>query len=362
MASSKRLLHLDLIKILAIFLVIFNHTSDLGFSLFAAYPRGSARYVLYLVPSVFCKVAIFLFFMVSGALLLDRDYTLRDIWTKKIPRIAGALLLVSVLTFLWRENSNFSEGFLPMLRHFFVGLYTGSIDTIFWYLYAYLAFLMALPVLRAIVKALPSSGYQYIILLYIAFELIGALEYLVFRGAHTLTHYLIPSFLFQYVFFYPLMGYYLEHVLPPASRTGKKLALLNAGGLLTVLAGGFLTWFKHGVLGYFTIADTSNFMLFLIFIPCAAVYLDCRALLDAHPPGKRMSRFLTVAGSCVFGIYLFHIYFLFMGPFPDIPAFLQSAAHFNDFGAAVVYCLFAMLASGLLTLVLRQIPGIRKLL
>lgn len=362
METAKRLIHLDLIKILAIFLVIFNHTSERGFSLFASWPRGSVRYFTYLVPSVFCKVAIFLFFMVSGALLLNRDYSLRDIWTKKIPRIAGALLLVSVLTFVWREHGNFSEGLLPMLRHFFAGLYTGGIDAIFWFLYAYLAFLMALPVLRAIVKALPAAGYQYIILLYLAFECIGALEYLLFRGGHTLSHYLIPSFLFQYIFFYPLMGYYLERVLPSEAVTGKKLALLNAGGLLTILAGGLLTWFKHGVLGTFTIADTSTFMLFLIFIPCAAVYLDCRALLTAHPPGKRMSRFLLEAGSCVFGIYLFHIYFLFTGPFADIPAFLQSSAHFNDLGAAVVYCLFAMLASGLVTLVLRQIPGIRKLL
>ncbi len=237
METAKRLIHLDLIKILAIFLVIFNHTSERGFSLFASWPRGSVRYFTYLVPSVFCKVAIFLFFMVSGALLLNRDYSLRDIWTKKIPRIAGALLLVSVLTFVWREHGNFSEGLLPMLRHFFAGLYTGGIDAIFWFLYAYLAFLMALPVLRAIVKAVPAAGYQYIILLYLAFECIGALEYLLFRGGHTLSHYLIPSFLFQYIFFYPLMGYYLERVLPSEAVNGKKLALLNAGGLLTILAG-----------------------------------------------------------------------------------------------------------------------------
>lgn len=68
----KRLLHLDLLRLMAILFVIFNHTSDRGYFLFAD-SVGSWLYFPYMASSVLCKVAVPIFFMISGALLLPKE-------------------------------------------------------------------------------------------------------------------------------------------------------------------------------------------------------------------------------------------------------------------------------------------------
>ena len=55
--SNKRLLHLDLLRLIAIYLVIFNHTGKHGFMLFAESVQ-SPLYILYMLMSVFCKVLL----------------------------------------------------------------------------------------------------------------------------------------------------------------------------------------------------------------------------------------------------------------------------------------------------------------
>ena len=60
----KRLLHLDLLRIIAIFFVIFNHTGDRGYMLFTD-NVGTALYFPYMAFSVLCKVAVPIFFMIS---------------------------------------------------------------------------------------------------------------------------------------------------------------------------------------------------------------------------------------------------------------------------------------------------------
>jgi surface polysaccharide O-acyltransferase-like enzyme len=71
--KKERKVYLDLIRILAAFCVIFNHTNDNGFFLFAAREWGSFTFWGYMFFSVFCKAAVPLFLMISGALMLSRE-------------------------------------------------------------------------------------------------------------------------------------------------------------------------------------------------------------------------------------------------------------------------------------------------
>ena len=70
MATSKRL-DIELMRIVATFFVIFNHTGDKGFFLFSLYDAHSIQYWIYLFISVFCKFSVPLFFMIAGSLLLN---------------------------------------------------------------------------------------------------------------------------------------------------------------------------------------------------------------------------------------------------------------------------------------------------
>ena len=79
--NGKRL-YLEIMRIIATFFVIFNHTENKGYFLFASYDPQSVRFWLYMFLSIFCKYSVFLFFMISGCLLLNKDESIRYLWKK----------------------------------------------------------------------------------------------------------------------------------------------------------------------------------------------------------------------------------------------------------------------------------------
>lgn len=78
MKEKEYLLHIEAIRILAIFFVIFNHTAERGFFLFAMYPNTDIQYWIYMGISVFCKFSVPMFLMISGALLADKEESLKE--------------------------------------------------------------------------------------------------------------------------------------------------------------------------------------------------------------------------------------------------------------------------------------------
>ena len=92
---TARLVHPDILRILAIYLVAFNHTGDRGYMLFAD-SAGSALYFPYMAFSVLCKIAVPIFFMISGALLLPKEESFKQLFQKRVLRMAVVLILVSI--------------------------------------------------------------------------------------------------------------------------------------------------------------------------------------------------------------------------------------------------------------------------
>lgn len=74
-------LHLEFLRIIAIMLVIFNHTGEKGFLLYTI-ARDSVLYEFYLFSSIACKVAVPLFWMISGALLINKEESISVIYKK----------------------------------------------------------------------------------------------------------------------------------------------------------------------------------------------------------------------------------------------------------------------------------------
>ncbi|MDE7206696.1 MAG: acyltransferase family protein, partial [Lachnospiraceae bacterium] len=81
--TKRNLLHIEFIRIIAAFFVIFNHTGDKGFFIYSTYDLGGFHYWLALAISIVCKISVPLFFMISGALLLEKEYSLKTIWFNK---------------------------------------------------------------------------------------------------------------------------------------------------------------------------------------------------------------------------------------------------------------------------------------
>lgn len=108
----KKQLDIELMRIVACFFVIFNHTENKGFFLFSSYDSHSIQFWLYMFISIFCKFSVPLFFCISGALLLCKESEpIGRLWKHKILKMFLILLIWSLLYYLsevhlgWQEFS-----------------------------------------------------------------------------------------------------------------------------------------------------------------------------------------------------------------------------------------------------------------
>ena len=101
-AAKTRSLYLDLLRIIACLMVIFNHTNERGFYRFPADDLGSASFFLDMTMSVICKAGVPLFFMISGALLIDKEESWKSTFRRMI-RIGIDLFVFSLLYF-WIDS------------------------------------------------------------------------------------------------------------------------------------------------------------------------------------------------------------------------------------------------------------------
>lgn len=79
-------------------------------------------------------------------------------------RMLAALVIFTAVAYVGLGILNGEE--ILSVADYIEKLYTNQISVIFWYLYAYIAFLIALPFLRAIVKIIRDVDYKYLIIIF----------------------------------------------------------------------------------------------------------------------------------------------------------------------------------------------------
>ncbi len=88
--KKKRLLHLDVMRLIAIYLVLFNHTADKGYKLFMS-ADSLPVYYLELCFDILVMTAVPVFLTVSGATLLQRNESYSKLFFNRIFRFSAIL-------------------------------------------------------------------------------------------------------------------------------------------------------------------------------------------------------------------------------------------------------------------------------
>ena len=227
--SRERKLYLELLRAIAIFLVVLNHNK--AYPYYLQVPQLPAR-LLFSGLSALVKTAVPLFFMISGALLLPKEERLGELLKKRVLRYALVLALFSLFAYLVdlrRSGQNFS------LYYFVTRLYAYRFVDSYWFLYGYLAYLLALPLLRRMARGMCDRDFLYLFVLALVVQGMDLVTTFLFREEL----YAESSFsiaVLNYTVFYPLLGYYLEHRLPARWLEKKGLLLSFGFALLALIA------------------------------------------------------------------------------------------------------------------------------
>lgn len=152
-----KLVYLEILRIVACFFVIVNHTCgplyrDRGPSL--TWFGGIAYFFI-------CKIAVPLFLMITGALLLPKT----DSPQKTAARLlrAGAVLVIA--SAFYYVCYGVSNGDALSAFDFLGKVFKTRVITPLWYLYLYFGLLCLLPILQKMVKALNKRDLQWVIFL-----------------------------------------------------------------------------------------------------------------------------------------------------------------------------------------------------
>lgn len=317
--KKKKYVYLEALRVLAILFVVFNHTGTNGYLFFTTDAGRGGLWAFYASAAVVCKVAVPIFLMVSGAVLLGKDEPISTVWKKRIARILAFTLFWSAVQYvlIWAgfyDGRSIAEpGVVDFLTRFYHAPMVGP----YWYLYIYLAFLAILPFLRMIAAKAAWRHYVYLFLMQVTFQTVTAV--LVLTGGLTASpNWSLP--LLADIVFYPLLGYALHTRLTAGRLTGRQvLAGIGASAVAVAVDCWFVVLDQQR-------SGNPQSDTYLVNAPVAIPAVTLFAALglfmartDRHP---RFRAVVTTLGSCTFGTYLIEsilrqalVDFHLLGPF-----------------------------------------------
>lgn len=353
-----KLIHIEIMRIVAIFWIIFNHTEEEGFFLFSKQPVGGTQFWVYLFMSIFCKFSVPLFLAVSGALLLNRpDESLRDLWLKRILKIAVILV---AFTFVYYVFTIVRKGIPFVFRDYLKSLYSTRASVHLWYLYLYIAFLIVLPFLRALVSNLDNKYFIYLLCIAIIFRgVIPSIEYLCSNGEIAMYKDLRVEWILNNAVLYPCLGYFMQHRLSLESIK-KHLSWVVAVDIVGICISCYMTYYKGIITGVFTEKDSQAFHGSFVYLNCIAIFMLIRLLYENAKINDLLKRIIISLGSCTFGIYLWHM-IIKKQDFFDIYLKRLRDLGLNNMIATMIMCFVVMFITYMITLIQSKIPILKKL-
>lgn len=347
---KEKRLDYELLRLIAICFVVYNHTQNRGFELFLQEGCQGINYYVSLVLSVLCKMGVPLFLLVSGGLLLHKNETIKKVLFGRVLRILIALVVFSAVLYGFWHRWDMLESY--SLNDFLSRLWHQGISIPYWYLYAYGALLLALPLLRPMVMTMRDSTFMYLTFLYVLFHTImQPLGYLLGWGT------VDPDFdipMITGVAYYFLMGYFFAHRFHWDSLKWRHIGVMTILSCVSVLISCLLCGHSGASTGtaHNTLRDG------FVILPTITVYLAVGLLIQEHPVPEKLGKVIAFLGSCVFGVYLLEG--VLRVELQGIYHFLEPKIHVLP--ACFVWVLSVVFAGLAITWILKRIPILRKIL
>lgn len=341
---KKKKNYLEIIRVIAVILVIFNHT-DLNWAYYHD-TKNMLTYMTSLMTTLIVKIDVPLFFMVSGALLLPKDESVIYIWKNRILRMVEVWFVFSLAQYLFRVARGKIES--GSVLDFGVRLIHGDIQDTYWFLYIYIAFLIILPFMRRLSRGLKIE--EYILLLCIVF---GLEVYTVFSGIFD--WYIQPSFkgtlqLVSSYLFYWISGCFIEQNYEILDKNKKIINRVCGVIILTEIIYPFL----YSICSFITLREYADIVVLntSVITPVVCFWI-VKSNIDED--SKLVNKLANIGQYC-FAIYLLEQYMRVV----FFKTYVYSIEILPGVIGAFIYALLTFIGSLLVAYILKHIPVINR--
>ena len=345
---KQKKISLEILRIIAMCMVIFNHTGENGFELFRT-AHGTWLWYVAILLDVISKAGVPVFFMISGVLLLGKEESIKDIFIKRILRYAIIIVLFSFVYYIRLYIQHPEYGF--SIKYFVKYIYSTPFIIPYWFLYRYMSFLLLLPVLRAIALSLKEDGYLLLIGLTVFIWFSPVWEKLIGLDPIAITNGLNVDFML-----YPVIGYGIANVISERFFNTLSRIAVFVIFIINWICSVLMNTVEYKSLGEYSGENIDRFC----GIPAVVIFYFIIYLFEKKKRNisMKVSAVVTYIGSATLCVYLFEDMLR-----SDI--FLKMFGLVSGNAAKLLMCIPYMaciVASGVvISTVLRRIPGIKLL-
>ncbi|MCM1049804.1 MAG: acyltransferase family protein [Clostridiales bacterium] len=342
----KNIVYLEIIRIIAIFGVLFNHTNQYGFFMFPT-AEDKVGYFVSMVLSVLCKMSVPLFFMISGYLLLGRTESFAQVIKKRVVRYSVVVISASTFTYVLTTIHNAGDFSLRELAKI---VYRGDYGT-YWFLYAYLGLMFMLPFLRGVAGVVSKTTVYYLLILKLLFT--GVLPIAIFISLGYFMETAVSITILEDSLFYFIIGFYFG-TAENFYESKRKRTVWLAASFACMIISCYMIYYEYRVSGSYSESFMNNFM------PVFAITLFgmVRYYTEHMELSQKIERIILFIGDKTLGIYLLEpiikVYF--------VGVWKYYIGSFYPLIASFLWCLTAFAAGLVITWALKLIPGVKRII
>ncbi len=341
MTDKKRYIWLDIIKIMACFFVIINHSHNL---LFLSGGTTTATVTVDAIMFSVCKTAVPLFVMTTGYLLLQGEFSGRQM-LRRILRIGIPLLAISVVYYVLNSDEG---GSIPD----FVKQFAQSPRSVhLWYLYMLIGLYLVMPFVSKIVRYSTTRE----LVAFVALFLVGPA---VVRSALRYFEITPSAFFFEAIFpvaiGYLIAGCAMSRIELNTRCFWCAVVLFILFVMVSVFS--VLTPYLRGE-GISYVFDSWQYLP--IVVSSLSLFYILRYLFESARFGEKTAEILKAISSTIFGVYLIHC--VAISKLYELVPF-QTIFRWNPYVGLIVLqiCCFAGCAA--IVFLIKKIPIVKKLL
>lgn len=336
--------YIEVMRIIAAFLVIVNHTNS---DIFLKYSEPES-FAWFFSLSYFwiSKVAVSVFLMIMGGLLLKKiDSPKKSI--QRVLRMVVVLLVTSAVYYIYLHKSDFSSMSLGDFLHTVVAVRTNNA---IWYLYTYIGLLILLPILQRMANAFSKRTTEYFI--FISVFVMGIVPLLKVFFNLRLVPYLTETF------FMPLLGmvfvgFYIENHL----NITKKIFALASFLFVFIIA--FEVLYSHQMYreNPKNYLQLDNRLHLNILLSAICFYIIFKYISTVMTTKEKSSKIVCYFGSLTFGVYLLSDLIMFITK-PYYTKLAVQSEHIIFL--TILWEIVIFVACAFITAILKLIPGFKK--
>lgn len=298
--STSRYLWADFVRNIGILLVILGHASAMVVQRMDKIALND--WMAGNTYNVIARVCVPLIFMVSGALLLPRQESIRDFYYKRFRRVIFPFLFWSVLYLLWNSAGYQNYNLINALKTMAISILIAPAEYHLWFMYELFGIYMLTPLIRKAVDSQRETILWYFVAIWFIF---GPLKRLI----QSFVPYDIIfdlGYLTGYIGYF-VLGYLLTKIPIKKWMLWISVFVYIASAVFT----GYATFYY-----YQTRPNMTQFYNYLLGINIVFLSVSAYVLLKGMGdvifsiPRPRLAKGAVALTSASFGIYLVHIFVL----------------------------------------------------